>query len=87
MCPCIHSDPLPCIVILYHVYSGIISCDCSHQVRSSADLVDQDTRHHLGFLSNPKRFNVAISRACALLVVVGNPSLLAKVSASELSQI
>ena len=49
------------------------------QVRSSVDLLDFDNLHHLGFLSNPKRFNVAISRACALLVVVGNPFLLSKV--------
>ena len=30
-----------------------------------------------GFLASPKRFNVAISRAKALLVVVGNPEVLA----------
>ncbi|XP_010217781.1 PREDICTED: putative helicase Mov10l1, partial [Tinamus guttatus] len=32
----------------------------------------------LGFLSNPKRFNVAVTRAKALLIVVGNPHVLVK---------
>jgi len=45
-------------------------------VRSSEDYVGFDVRHQLGFLDNPKRFNVAITRAQALLVVVGNPSVL-----------
>jgi superfamily I DNA and/or RNA helicase len=32
----------------------------------------------IGFWQNPKRFNVAITRAKALLVVVGSPLVLAK---------
>ncbi|KAJ3104150.1 hypothetical protein HDU97_009501 [Phlyctochytrium planicorne] len=45
-------------------------------VRSSAAHVQHDMMHNLGFLQNPKRFNVAVSRAKALLVVIGNPSIL-----------
>jgi len=45
-------------------------------VRSSDDMLDFDYKHHLGFLKNPKRFNVAITRAQALLIVVGNPYVL-----------
>ena len=45
-------------------------------VRARETLVHYDERHHLGFLSNPKRFNVTISRAQALLIVIGNPHVL-----------
>ena len=47
-------------------------------MRSSDDLFIEDMRKQVGFVSNPKRFNVAISRAQALLIVVGNPHLLAQ---------
>ncbi|XP_040452539.1 RNA helicase Mov10l1 [Falco naumanni] len=46
-------------------------------VRSHEGLFDDD-KHCLGFLSNPKRFNVAITRSKALLIVVGNPHVLVK---------
>lgn len=39
-----------------------------------------DDKYGLGFLFNPKRFNVAVTRAKALLIVIGNPHVLAKVS-------
>ncbi|XP_070557357.1 uncharacterized protein [Ptychodera flava] len=45
-------------------------------VRSSENLLGLDTRHNIGFLSNPKRFNVAITRAKALLIIIGNPHVL-----------
>ncbi|KAK7101774.1 RNA helicase Mov10l1-like [Littorina saxatilis] len=47
-------------------------------VRSNERLLRSDVRHVLGFLSNPKRFNVSITRAQALLVVIGNPHVLVK---------
>nr|XP_006811932.1 PREDICTED: putative helicase MOV-10-like [Saccoglossus kowalevskii] len=37
-----------------------------------------DIDYKLGFLRNPKRFNVALTRAKALLIVIGNPYMLAK---------
>ena len=45
-------------------------------VRSSEEHVGTDVRHNIGFLDNPKRFNVSITRACSLLIVIGNPNVL-----------
>ncbi|XVF63076.1 hypothetical protein PTKIN_Ptkin09bG0059800 [Pterospermum kingtungense] len=47
-------------------------------VRSTVKHNEFDRTHCLGFLSNPRRFNVAITRAIALLVIVGNPHIIAK---------
>ncbi|KAI8475548.1 MAG: P-loop containing nucleoside triphosphate hydrolase protein [Monoraphidium minutum] len=47
-------------------------------VRSGSEYVEIDLRHRLGFVRNEKRFNVAVTRAKALLIVVGNPVVLAK---------
>ena len=47
-------------------------------VRSNADHIGFDLKHNLGFLDNPKRFNVAVTRAQALLIIVGNPSVLGR---------
>ncbi|XP_048355587.1 RNA helicase Mov10l1-like [Sphaerodactylus townsendi] len=46
-------------------------------VRSNESSFNEE-RHFLGFLSNSKRFNVAITRSKALLVIVGNPHVLVK---------
>ncbi|KAM6295143.1 LOW QUALITY PROTEIN: helicase MOV-10 [Aegotheles albertisi] len=47
-------------------------------VRSCSQYLQLDQTFNLGFLKNPKRFNVAITRAKALLIVVGNPAVLSK---------
>ncbi|KAM4645813.1 LOW QUALITY PROTEIN: helicase MOV-10 [Amazona ochrocephala] len=47
-------------------------------VRSCSEYLQLDQNFKLGFLKNPKRFNVAITRAKALLIVVGNPAVLSK---------
>lgn len=47
-------------------------------VRSNERLIGFDMKHTLGFLSNPKRFNVAISRAQCLLIIIGNPFVLSQ---------
>ena len=49
-------------------------------VRSCPNYLNTDEQSTVGFLANPKRFNVAITRAKALLIVVGNPNVLCKVS-------
>eukprot|EP00794_Sanderia_malayensis_P005862 gene5862-6555_t len=45
-------------------------------VRSNESYISFDERHTLGFLSNPKRFNVAVTRSQSLLIVCGNPRIL-----------
>ncbi|CAM4612218.1 unnamed protein product [Lepidochelys kempii] len=47
-------------------------------VRSCTEYLSMDEKFKLGFLKNPKRFNVAITRAKALLIIVGNPAVLSK---------
>ncbi|XP_046659746.1 LOW QUALITY PROTEIN: probable RNA helicase armi [Homalodisca vitripennis] len=47
-------------------------------VRSSPQLIQKDLRHTIGFVASPRRLNVAVTRARALLVVIGNPHLLAR---------
>lgn len=45
-------------------------------VRSSRKSVEFDLKHTLGFVANPRRFNVAVTRAQALLIVIGDPNVL-----------
>ncbi|KAJ3555412.1 hypothetical protein NM688_g2589 [Phlebia brevispora] len=45
-------------------------------VRSSRDFVSFDLRHTLGFVANPRRLNVAVTRAKSLLIIVGDPTVL-----------
>ncbi|XP_035988416.1 RNA helicase Mov10l1 isoform X3 [Fundulus heteroclitus] len=45
-------------------------------VRSNDSVGSDDLQNSLGFLSNPKRFNVAITRSKALLITIGNPHVL-----------
>lgn len=52
----------------------IISCVRSKEV----EFIAEDRLHNIGFLKNPERFNVSITRAKALLIVIGNPVVLYK---------
>ncbi|KAG8088022.1 hypothetical protein GUJ93_ZPchr0010g10781 [Zizania palustris] len=47
-------------------------------VRSTIKHNEFDKFFNLGFLSNYKRFNAAITRAKSLLVIVGNPHIITK---------
>ncbi|ESN95546.1 hypothetical protein HELRODRAFT_86659, partial [Helobdella robusta] len=45
-------------------------------VRSTKHFMLYDAKFNVGFLKNPKRFNVAITRCQCLLIVIGDPHLL-----------
>ncbi|KAJ3568903.1 hypothetical protein NP233_g5406 [Leucocoprinus birnbaumii] len=45
-------------------------------VRSSKEFISYDIRHTLGFVASPRRFNVSVTRAKALLIVIGDPEVL-----------
>ncbi|KAJ3565235.1 hypothetical protein NP233_g7766 [Leucocoprinus birnbaumii] len=45
-------------------------------VRSSKEFISYDIWHTLGFVASPRRFNVSVTRAKALLIVIGDPEVL-----------
>ncbi|KAJ8724040.1 hypothetical protein PYW07_008020 [Mythimna separata] len=47
-------------------------------VRANCNLLDHDAKFQLGFLVDDKRFNVAITRAKAKCIIIGNPLCLEK---------
>ncbi|BGP41754.1 Helicase MOV-10 [Rhodotorula kratochvilovae] len=53
------------------------SCIIISTVRSNEQYLSHDARFSLGFIAHPKRLNVALTRAQAGLIVVGNPEVLA----------
>ena len=59
-----HREPLSKFAFQGREYAAIILST----VRTAPELAEFDRAHSIGFLDNPKRFNVAISRAKNLLV-------------------
>lgn len=47
-------------------------------VRSIEDNLKHDLKYNLGFIHSYKRFNCAVSRAKAFLIVIGNPFILSR---------
>jgi helicase MOV-10 len=52
-------------------------CIIVSTVRTETELIATDLKYNLGFVANAKRFNVAVTRASSLLVVIGDPHVLA----------
>ncbi|KAM3962461.1 putative helicase mov-10-B.1 [Aphomia sociella] len=47
-------------------------------VRANSKLLDYDAKYNLGFLVDEKRFNVALTRAKAKIIIIGNPACLTR---------
>ena len=56
-------------------------------VRSTFKHQELDKVQNVGLLSNPRRFNVAVTRAKSLLVIVGNPHVICKVRPFHLTSL
>ena len=69
-----HSDERRVIIISTVRSTTTTDTDTAPSIQ---DVFNFDSKHNLGFLSNPKRFNVAVTRAKALVIVVGNPYIMA----------
>lgn len=67
------------MVSIHKICCDPLSMFFSLQVRSSEQHIGFDFKYSLGFLRNSKRFNVTITRAQALLIIVGNPHVLDQV--------
>lgn len=65
---------LPCVCPQDSEKSLICFQVRSHKVR------DVSEKAKVGFMIDPKRFNVAVTRAQALLIVIGDPRLLNQVT-------
>lgn len=52
-------------------------CIILSTVRAETQYVSSDLKYNLGIVANAKRFNVAVTRAKALLIVIGCPEVLA----------
>ena len=69
-------------MIYLTIYSCVIikSFLIVYKVRSNENNVESDLKYRIGFLKNPKRFNVGITRSKSLLIIIGNPHLIVYVS-------
>ncbi|XP_046395305.1 putative helicase mov-10-B.1 [Ischnura elegans] len=47
-------------------------------VRSAKSSIEVDSHYRMGFLTDPKRFNVALTRAMARLIIIGDPYVLSR---------
>ena len=52
-------------------------CIIISTVRAETEHIASDLKYNLGFVANSKRFNVAVTRAKSLLIVIGDPNVLA----------